>query len=39
MAYTGLDKFEAEFLIRRGVTAVWFNEYGEIAESLNELVV
>jgi hypothetical protein len=39
LAYTGLDKFEAEFLLRRGVTAVWFNEYGEIAELLNELAV
>lgn len=39
LAYTGLDKFEAEFLLGRGVTAVWFNEYSEIAELLDEIGV
>lgn len=37
LAYTGLDKFEAEFLLERGVTVIWFNEFSEIPAILKEI--
>jgi hypothetical protein len=39
LAYIGLDKFEAQFLFNRGVTALWFEEFSDIPAILSKIEV